>query len=92
MQAQFTADGKFRGRFGPETSEGTYTTDPAKDPAQIDCVSGKAAKSKGGIFKVEKDTLTLCFAEGDAARPTKFESPAGTRIMLLTFKRVEKKE
>jgi uncharacterized protein (TIGR03067 family) len=88
----FTAEGKFQGRFGPETFEGTYTTDPAKDPPEIDCVSGKAAKSKGGIYKVEKDALTLCVAEGDGARPTKFESPAGTRILLMTFKRAGKKE
>jgi len=89
---KFTADGKFQSRWGKQVFEGTYTTDSAKDPAQMDCVSDKTGKVGQLIYKVEKDKLTICGAEGGRDRPTKFESPAGTRIMLLTFKRVEKKD
>src|SRR4051812_35278337 len=89
---EFASDGKFRGWFGNEKFAGTYTTDPGKEPTEIDLnVDGKDAK-KLGLFKIEKETLTLCFAEGKRGRPTKLASPAGTRIMLMTFTRVEKKK
>jgi uncharacterized protein (TIGR03067 family) len=89
---EFTADGKYRGRFGDEKFAGTYTTDPAKEPAEIDLKrEGKDMKGLG-LYKIEKETLTLCFAEGKRGRPEKLASPAGTRIMLMTFTRVEKKK
>ncbi len=91
ISLEFGADGKCKIRFG-EDSESTYATDAAKVPAEIDFVSEKTRKAKGAIYKLEKDSLTLCLGDGNAARPTKFESPAGTRIMLMTFKRVPKKE
>lgn len=74
------------------THEGTYNIDSSKNPAELNTTLGKNAWFTGSIFKIEKDTLTLCYTEGGKDRPTKFESPAGTRILLLTFKRVEKKK
>ena len=43
-------------------------------------------------LKVDGDTLTLAFARGapGAARPTKFESPEGSEIMVMTLKRAKK--
>jgi uncharacterized protein (TIGR03067 family) len=91
FRLEFTADGKFRHNWGPRSEQGTYTIDPAKEPAHVDySVPGKVGNQ--GIYKVDKDMLTLCAAEGGGPRPDKFESPAGTRIMLLTFQRVEKKK
>ena len=90
---EFTADGKFRMRWGKDISEGTYAIDPAKDPAHLDCMTDKNRKGGGMIYKVEKDQLTICGNDGGRGeRPTKFESPPGTRIVLLTYKRVEKKK
>jgi uncharacterized protein (TIGR03067 family) len=90
---EFTADGKVRNRWGKDVSEGTYTTDPSKDPAHLDCMSDKNRKGGQMIYKVEDDKLIICGHDGNRGdRPTKFESPAGTRTLLLTFKRAEKKK
>jgi uncharacterized protein (TIGR03067 family) len=90
---EFTGDGKFRGRFGPqEIPDGTYTTDLAKDPAEIDYGTPTIAKKNHGIYKFDKDMFILCAAEGGGDRPKTFDSPAGSGIMLLTFRRVEKKK
>jgi uncharacterized protein (TIGR03067 family) len=97
MVLEFGADGKFRVRVGAAgaggTKEGTYTTKPAKEVTEIDMITG-VGDTAPGIFKIEKDKLTLCFDDRGAAaeRPTAFESPAGSRVMLMTFKRVEKKK
>ena len=37
------------------------------------------------------DTLTICLSDkGSTDRPTNFESPEGTNIMLITLKRIKK--
>jgi uncharacterized protein (TIGR03067 family) len=68
------------------TGEGTFALDAGKSPKTIDVVNSKngegQAKAAFGIYRIENDTLTLCF---DLERPTKFDgsgSPA-----LLKFKR-----
>jgi uncharacterized protein (TIGR03067 family) len=88
--AEFMADGKFSFRFS-ETTEGTYKTDTSKDPAVLEITDSKK-RTKKMIYKVEKDTLVVCWADGDRECPTKFESPAGMRIVMITFSRGEKKK
>lgn len=90
----FTADGKILRDEGGKTEDGgTYSVDLKKSPCEIDVVEGAGAK-KGqmskGIFKVDGDTLTVCVPIGDETRPTSFESPAGSRYILFTAKRVKK--
>ncbi len=89
---EFTADGKVKARLRGETREGTYTTAPGKEPAELDFLTGKAQEPKQAIFRIDKGALTICFVDGKGARPTKFESTAGTRTLLVTFKRAEKKK
>src|SRR5262245_32784319 len=89
----FTGDGKVLLKEGNQgkAEEGTYTTDPKKDPPEIDITPPDKGKGAPviGIYKLEKDTLTLCLIMG-TDRPKKFESPDGSEIMLITLSRVKK--
>jgi uncharacterized protein (TIGR03067 family) len=90
----FTEDGKFlmKQKDREERDEGTYKVDPKKDPAEIDLMGrgGKKDSPFPGIYKLDGDTLTICILKGGATRPTKFESPEGSELILMTFKRAKK--
>jgi uncharacterized protein (TIGR03067 family) len=90
----FTADGKsvltIPGGAGP--GAGTFTTDVKKDPATVDISDGPKGKPMKGIYKVEGDTLTLCLVQDGDERPTALESPAGSKAILITLKKVKKKD
>lgn len=75
-----------------QSFEGTYTFDPKKSPAEVDIeFRGEAAQSMIGIVKRDGDGLLLSFTQ-TGTRPTKFESPAGSGVGLLTLKRVKTKD
>jgi uncharacterized protein (TIGR03067 family) len=90
----FTADGKsiltIGGGLG--TTESTYTTDAKKTPAEVDVPNGPKGTPLRGIFKVDGDTLTLCMVDKDQERPKSFESAATSKAILITLKRIKKKE
>ena len=87
----FTADGKAVLKERGKTIDGTYTSDPKKDPAELDLTleAGGMRVTLTGIFKFDKETLTVCMAfMGD--RPKAFESAEGAMTVLLTLKRAKK--
>ena len=93
LRVTFRADGTSTAKEGdrPTKEDSTYTIDPKKDPPEIDLTprnqgNGNAAS---GIFKIDGDTLTICFSMG-GARPKAFASPAGEMTILMTFKRAKK--
>ena len=63
--------------------------DPKKSPPEFDFDPGPAGGGIKGIYKLDGDTLTVCYTiHGD--RPTKIESLAGSQVRMMTLKRVKK--
>jgi uncharacterized protein (TIGR03067 family) len=91
LTVTFAGD-KFTVKAGDKVfGEGTFTIDPAKEPKTIDnrwTTGDNKGKNEVGIYKVEGDTLTTCFAEaGTDKRPTSFTSKEGSKHELTVFKR-----
>jgi uncharacterized protein (TIGR03067 family) len=70
--------------------DSTYTIDPATEPKQINIV-GTEGELKGrdaqGIYALEGQNLRICYTMPGLARPQTFESPAGSKVYLLVWKR-----
>lgn len=83
---------RFTTTRGAETLfDSSYTADASQSPMQIQMIGtggdfdGKAAL---GIYAFEADTLRICYKMPGFARPTAFESPAGSGAFLITLQRV----
>lgn len=75
---------------GMEVSKGTSTIDPAKTPGTIDFTPSEG-EGKGnqylGIYEVGEKMRKLCFSPPGKDRPTKFSSPSGSEVILVTLER-----
>ena len=91
---EFTQDGKIRvTKHGKPEPEGRFTADLKANPPALDFTLEPDGGLIRGIYLVDRDRLTLCFAdEANGKRPTTFAAPAGTTLMLVTFRRVEAKK
>ncbi|HZV03956.1 MAG TPA: sigma-70 family RNA polymerase sigma factor [Gemmataceae bacterium] len=87
----FAADGKLTAKLGEREQEFTYQLDPAKKPKEFSITDDKD-RTALGIYKLDGDTLTVCFARPvpGADRPTEFASKEDTPIVLEVFKREKK--
>ncbi len=72
-----------------------YKLDKTKKPKHID-ITPMSGRGKGkvikGIYKLEKDTLTICYGiprkdEKQMKRPTMFSAPKGSKRALVVFQR-----
>lgn len=64
--------------------------DPSRDPRTIDVIPD-GGKDRGqrvlGIYKLEKDRLTICMSAPGKLRPTEFKAEKGSGWILRTFSR-----
>jgi len=71
--------------------QGTYTRVGSGKPAQMD-ILGQSGPNAGrtiqAIYQLTGDQLKVCYQLGEGARPTAFESPAGTQVFLVGYQRV----
>jgi uncharacterized protein (TIGR03067 family) len=92
----FAADGScvIRTRIEDRESEerGQYTTNPATSPAEFDYVFNAAEGGNiKGIYKVDGDTLTICYQTGKGERPKEFKAVRNV-IILFVYQRVKTKD
>jgi len=80
------AGDKLTVRTGKKDDEARIALDPSKKPPTIDIHPPREKKPVRGIYKLEKDQLTICFTpDGKEQRPTEFTSTqkAGTSLLVL---------
>lgn len=70
--------------------KGTHELDTTQIPMTIDATDTAGpfeGMSLKGIFKVEDDLFTVCFAAPDADRPLEFTTKDGSATLLHVWKR-----
>src|SRR6476659_8621880 len=86
LRYEFTADGQWIiRREGTEVKSAPrqYKVDAKANPATIDVAAptpgggGVLPPGMLGIYKIDGDTLTICYAPGGGERPTTFEPALG---------------
>ena len=92
----FKADGEweyyYADRKGTDARY-TFATDSRQNPPTIDILLNRTgAGGWRGIYKIEKDTLTLCLVNTPGERPKTFESSADQPTTVWVFNRVTPKE
>ena len=76
---------------GDSVMKGTHKLDPAQTPMTIDSTDTDGPfenMSLKGIFEVEGDVFTVCFAAPDAQRPTEGTTKDGKAAMMHVWKRL----
>ena len=94
IRYEFTSDGQriTKSDRGDRPQSFKYHANATADPPTIDMVGPKDSAAGRGIYRIESDHLVFCFGFDANTRPTKFESPDGSRLILMVLKRVKKKD
>lgn len=92
LRLTLTAD-RYRTERGDQVLfDSTYAIDADKNPKTIDMI-GTEGDLKGkpalGIYKLDGDTLTMCYTMPGKERPADFESQPNSGIYLVVWKRTK---
>ena len=93
LTVEITEEGKYMVALGELKDLGKLALDPSRKPAAMDITGTKGPnkdKTVKAIYKIEGDTLTICYATGGDARPAKFESKPDSKQFLVVYKREKK--
>jgi uncharacterized protein (TIGR03067 family) len=77
---------------GEETEQGTLKLDPTKKPKAVDFKITKGddeGKDQHGLYQIEGDRFTLCFAPPGKDRPKQLKTEAGSEQTLIVFERLK---
>lgn len=66
-----------------QTTDMTFTLDPKADPPALDFRYDHSNKVIRGIYKREKDKITICFGIENSPRPTAFKAGGDNSIMVI---------
>jgi uncharacterized protein (TIGR03067 family) len=73
-----------------EVINGTIRLDATTKPPSLDLTDRDDGLTARGIYRLDGDTLTVCVRVGGGERPKEFACKAGSRTVLIVFKRVKK--
>jgi uncharacterized protein (TIGR03067 family) len=81
--------GKYEVFVGDEPDRGTYTFDASTHPKSMTVVGteGPTGRTFPAIYELNGDTLRICSDLSGAQRPAKFETLAGPKLYLVTYRR-----
>ena len=66
-----------------QTTDMTFTLDPKADPPALDFRSEGNKRVIRGIYKLERDKITICFGIEGSTRPTEFKASRDNSIMVI---------
>ena len=81
--------------LGDEVTQGKDIPYPDKNPKEIDSLYLNGTlrdKVVYGIYKIEGDTITYCFADAGNPRPKEFASKPDSGLTLMVLKRISKED
>ena len=83
-------DGKYTAKHGEQKDEGAFTVDLATTPkSMVIKPTGGPGKDKvlKAIYKLDGDSLVICYDMDGKETPKKFESTAENKFLLVEYKR-----
>ena len=73
------------------TDRGSYALPPGDPPARMDVrgVDGpNAGRTIPALYEFAGDKLTIAYQLGSGDRPAAFQSPSGSRVLLVRYRRI----